>query len=300
MKNNQYWTTYVQTSEELYRSRATRFRDDNADLWLNLLQVENGQDILEIGCGGGIFTHQIKKHLPETRVTGMDFDINHIKYATQKAKELGIDCTFVEGDAENLPFADNSFDLCFSYTVFNFIEPNAFAKEQFRVLKPGGKAVIVTAYSLPHKQMEDWVPDENCEEKELFEKIWAQAVKSELNVSDTKRHSDLTEYIAFLENHGFSNIFVDSLSAVAYCPDSANFTQEQAIMQINDNRIAEMSSVLKARNLAPNALSEVEFTQLIDMINRRWDKRIEQYNSGEKSWDWRVSAALAIIGTKKT
>jgi len=34
---NNYWSAYVQSSEELYQSRALRFREDNADLWLSAL-----------------------------------------------------------------------------------------------------------------------------------------------------------------------------------------------------------------------------------------------------------------------
>ena len=57
---NNVWSQYVQTSDELYRSRELRFNDSNKDLWLKALQVENGQTVLEVGCAGGIFCHRIK------------------------------------------------------------------------------------------------------------------------------------------------------------------------------------------------------------------------------------------------
>ena len=55
------WSQFVQSSEELYASRAIRFRNDNKDLWLNAMKIKDGMNVLEIGCGGGIFCHRIKK-----------------------------------------------------------------------------------------------------------------------------------------------------------------------------------------------------------------------------------------------
>ncbi|HAN21332.1 MAG: hypothetical protein A2Y15_07180 [Clostridiales bacterium GWF2_36_10] len=127
MKNT-YWSTYVQESEELYRSRALRFHDGNKDLWLKAFQIENGMKVLEVGCGGGIFCHRIKTYLPDTDVTGLDFDTGHIEYAKTKSLELNLNCKFVNGDATSLPFEDNTFDTCFSHTVINFCEPNDFLK----------------------------------------------------------------------------------------------------------------------------------------------------------------------------
>ena len=99
---NSDWSRYVQTSEELYRSRALRFHDGNRDLWLQALGVKDGMKVLELGCGGGIFCHRIKTYLPNTRVTGLDFDTGHIKYAKAKSVEFGLDCAFINGDATAL------------------------------------------------------------------------------------------------------------------------------------------------------------------------------------------------------
>ena len=57
---NDHWSQYVQTSEELYRSRALRFHDGNKELWLSALGAKDHTDILEVGCGGGIFCHRLK------------------------------------------------------------------------------------------------------------------------------------------------------------------------------------------------------------------------------------------------
>jgi cyclopropane fatty-acyl-phospholipid synthase-like methyltransferase len=70
---NTYWSQYVQTSEELYRSRALRFHEGNKDLWLNALGARDNTDVLEVGCGGGIFCHRVKQYLTGEDITQHDF-----------------------------------------------------------------------------------------------------------------------------------------------------------------------------------------------------------------------------------
>lgn len=47
---NNIWSNFIQTTDELYHSRDTRFNDCNKALWLNAIGVESGQNILEDGC----------------------------------------------------------------------------------------------------------------------------------------------------------------------------------------------------------------------------------------------------------
>jgi len=141
--NNYVWSQYVQTSEEQYYSQDMRFNDSNKDLWLKAIGVESGQNILEVGCGGGTFCHKIKKYVPDVRITGLDIDTGHIEYAKAKTLELGLECTFVNADATAMPFADNTFDLYYSHTVAEHIPHKPFFGEQYRVLKPGGKIVVL-------------------------------------------------------------------------------------------------------------------------------------------------------------
>ena len=77
-----------------------------------------------------------------------------------------------------------------------------------------------------------------------------------------------------------------------------NINDEMAQAQINDDRISELSSVEKAYNMAPDALSEAEYQTLIDMVNRRYDKKILQYKNGDKKWEFRIATTVLISGTK--
>lgn len=93
-----HWSDYIQTTEELYASRDSRFSDANKDIWISCIGIKPGMKVLEVGCAGGTFCHKLKKYIPDLDITGLDFDKNHIAFAREKAKELGLECTFTEGD----------------------------------------------------------------------------------------------------------------------------------------------------------------------------------------------------------
>lgn len=293
---NTYWSQYVQKTEELYLSRALKFHRGNIDRWIDVMQLRDGMKILEVGCAGGLLCHRLKERLPNAEITGVDFDIGHIDFARRKTGELGLHCNFIAGDATQLPFEDDTFDVCYSHTVINFCEPEKFVSEQHRVLKPGGKMIIMDVYDRGCRP-EEWIPTDVCEEKELFDKVWAAAADNPN--SRIKRFEDRPEkYFALLAAQGFHNISIDAMASVKYAPDCDNIDDETARAQINEDRVSELCSVAKAYAMAPNALSETEYQTLLDMINRKYDKKIQQYENGEKNWEFRIATTVLINGTK--
>jgi ubiquinone/menaquinone biosynthesis C-methylase UbiE len=259
------------------------------------LQVEDGMSVLDVGCGPGIFCHRIKSYMPDTQVTGVDFDTAHIAYARAKSAELRLDCTFVEGDACRLPFPDETFDLCFSQSVMCFCEPDSFVSEQRRVLKPGGRMVILCGRGAGNTEL--WQPQDNTEEKQLFQRLWSEADKNE-DGKIKRFEGDDRRYFEYLDKYGFTNIRADALSVVSYAPDSADVSEEIAVEQINECRLTAFCSIAKAKRLAPAALTDDEYGRLAQRINSRFDRRLAQYRSGEKLWDYELCTVLAISGVK--
>jgi len=294
---NNVWSQYVQTTEELYHSRDMRFNDSNKALWLNAIDVKSGQNILEVGCAGGTFCHKIKKYVPDIKITGLDIDTGHIEYAKAKTVELGLDCAFVNGDATAMPFADNTFDLCYSHTVAEHIPHKPFYGEQYRVLKPGGKIVVLSVRSRLGVKNNHWC-NTSDEEKALLEKAWSKAGNFDKEHNIGAYEMDEHEYPKELEKAGFHYVNVDFSTVVDYAPDNASVSDDIAIEQINSHRIGAMASVQKAFNIAPDALTEHEKSTLLNLINKRFDKRIKQYNDGEKLWDFSTSTILVVSGKK--
>lgn len=101
-----------------------------------------GKRVLEIGCGAG--SSSIAFALDGAEVTASDLTEEAVRITKAKFEMLGLDGDVVQADAENLPFEDNSFDVVFSSGVLHHTPDTQKAIDEiFRVLKPGGDAVVM-------------------------------------------------------------------------------------------------------------------------------------------------------------
>ena len=77
-------------------------------------------------------------------VTGVDISETFVRMASEYAKKEGVRVQFIHGSASDLPLEANSFDLIVCRAAFkNFSEPLRAINEMHRVLKPGGRALII-------------------------------------------------------------------------------------------------------------------------------------------------------------
>jgi ubiquinone/menaquinone biosynthesis C-methylase UbiE len=101
-----------------------------------------GMRVLEIGCGLG--TDGAQFALAGANYTGIDLTEASIELARKKFELSGLGGEFRVADAENLDFADDSFDLVYSHGVLHHTPDTARAvREIYRVLKPGGRAIVM-------------------------------------------------------------------------------------------------------------------------------------------------------------
>jgi arsenite methyltransferase len=111
----------------------------------SLGRLEPGERVLDLGCGAG--TDSLVAALqvgPEGTVTGIDMTPEMLAKARDSAAELGLEnVTFVEGEAEVLPFRDGSFDVVISNGVIDLIpDKDVVFSEVYRVLRPCGRIQI--------------------------------------------------------------------------------------------------------------------------------------------------------------
>ena len=110
------------------------------------LPAGEGRTFLEVGSNWGRWCVAAARrgYAP----TGIDPSLKGVQAARRVAEQLGVDAQYVVGDARRLPFADASFDVVFSYSVFqHFSKLDALAAfdELGRVLKPGGQSLVQMA-----------------------------------------------------------------------------------------------------------------------------------------------------------
>lgn len=102
------------------------------------MQIGSGHTVLDVACGTGNAT--IPAAQSGAEVTGLDITPKLLEIGRSRAAEAGVDVTFVEGDAEALPFADASFDRVSSVFGAMFAPDQAqTAGELARVCRPGGQ-----------------------------------------------------------------------------------------------------------------------------------------------------------------
>jgi SAM-dependent methyltransferase len=101
----------------------------------------SGLRALELGCGGAQMG--IKVSMLGARVTGMDFSENQLRHARENVAATETAMPLVRASAEELPFADGSFDLVFcDHGATSFTDPHVTVPEAARVLRPGGALVF--------------------------------------------------------------------------------------------------------------------------------------------------------------
>ena len=108
---------------------------------LELMNV-SPKNILDAGCGTGFCTRILDKKFSKAKTIGIDIAPGMIEFAKQK-KGFFNKIEYQVADIEQLPFADNSFDLVFSNLAVQWsVEPNQVFVELNRVLKPGGLLIF--------------------------------------------------------------------------------------------------------------------------------------------------------------
>ena len=110
---------------------------ESGELVVDRAGIEPGMELLDVACGTGNATVPAAK--AGARVTGLDFAPGLLEVARERAADAMVEIDFIEGDAQQLPFEDASFDRVVS-TFGHMFAPDhrRTADEMKRVLKPDG------------------------------------------------------------------------------------------------------------------------------------------------------------------
>lgn len=145
------------------------------------LEITPGMKILDVAAGTGTSSKAYADAGAD--VVASDFSAGMIAEGRKRYPEL----TFLEADATNLPFEDNSFDaVTISYGLRNVVDPDKALREMLRVTRPGG-TIVVCEFSRP-----TWKPF-----RSLYEFYLGKALPqmSRLVSSDSDAYGYLTESI---------------------------------------------------------------------------------------------------------
>jgi amino acid adenylation domain-containing protein len=118
------------------------------DRWIRLAhqiagELPPGSAILDVAPGPGYLCIELAK-FGSYAVSGLDVSHTLVEIASKNAAKAGVAVDFRQGSASSMPFADNTFDFLHCSGAFKqFGQPVGAFQEMYRVLKPGGRGVII-------------------------------------------------------------------------------------------------------------------------------------------------------------
>jgi ubiquinone/menaquinone biosynthesis C-methylase UbiE len=113
--------------------------------------------ILDLGCGTGSTTLMLKQTFPQAEVIGLDLSPYMLVMADYKAKQAGVEIEWIHAKAEATDFPNERFDLVTISLLFHetpAIVSGAILRECFRILVPGGSAIVLDGNQKTLRQTE--------------------------------------------------------------------------------------------------------------------------------------------------
>ena len=104
-----------------------------------ILMKRNVKNLIDIGCGNGAFLEMFHKAAPGVKLSGLDLSREMVARSRQRLPEVDI----VEGDAENMPFTDKTFEAVSCHmSIHHHPRPEKSLSEMYRILMKNGTVVI--------------------------------------------------------------------------------------------------------------------------------------------------------------
>lgn len=249
MKDNKI--PFEKSIPEVYEKYLGPYLYEPYSLYVTTRIKGNPKQVLEIGVGSGRLTNHIVKKLGgSAKITALDINPNMIDVAKQKVKAAKLE--FVVGDAQALPFPDNSFDFVICQFGFMFLpDKQKGFNEAWRVLKPGGQFIFVT-----------WDKAENNITLHISQQTILQFLKVPPPPYFGKAYSamnDPNQLLLYTKVAGFENATIEKVTLKGNCSSA----MDAAIGFVEGNSI--IKEILKE---GPELLQTIENT-IVSRINEQ-------------------------------
>ncbi len=202
-------------------------------------KIKEGNTVIDLGSGAGNDVFIARKEVGETgKVIGIDFTPEMIEKAKGNAEILGYkNVSFISGDIEQMPVADNTADVIVSNCVLNLV-PNkkAVFNEIYRVLKPSGH------FSISDIVIEGILPPTIKEAAEMYAGCVSGAIAK-------------SEYLNLINEAGFKNVTIQKEKPIIIPNDIlSRYLTESEIADFNNgsNNIVSITVYAEKSNESKN------------------------------------------------
>ena len=191
------------------------------DAMMDWLAPRAGQKLLDVAGGTGDISFRFLKRAGHGHATVLDLTESMLVEGRKRAEadQMADQLDWVTGDAMALPFADNTFDVyTISFGIRNVTRPQEALNEAFRVLKPGGRLMVLEFSQLPNPAMQ------KAYDLYSFNVIprMGQAIAGDRDsyqylVESIRRFPDQETFLQMVRNAGFENAKYRNLTMGVAC-----------------------------------------------------------------------------------
>ncbi|MCH4886279.1 class I SAM-dependent methyltransferase [Acidaminobacter sp. JC074] len=294
---SQTWSTKIQGIDTLNLNREVRFTEKTFKHILDVINLNETDKVLELGCGPGTFSRRLASFYPNMKIVGLDFDNKFIEYCKSQADKESYDkLVYCQGDALDTGFNDACFDVCTSHTVIEHLPNQEFLSEQYRLLKPGGGVIVFnTRADVAIRSEEGINPVER--EIELLDKVSVtlKVLNEENQVALYSANPQ--QILRTMENVGFTDLQID---AVPYtiCLDDYRNSQKYKVQILESEKKSLMEFIHMSLIENPDTITNKEFKELEILISERFARRVKMIESEENLWDFNITPTLVLMGRK--
>lgn len=125
----------------------------------SFLKLKAGAAMLDLGCGGGANLAALLKLCPDGTAVGLDYSSVSVEKASAVNRRAIAErrCRVIQGDVQELPFSDESFDQITAFeTIYFWPNLESAFQQALRVLKPGGSFLICNESNGKDPRQEKW------------------------------------------------------------------------------------------------------------------------------------------------
>jgi ubiquinone/menaquinone biosynthesis C-methylase UbiE len=304
--SNEIWKNWQDYKS--FELRAHRFRKEMLTVFYDYLGIKPEYNVLDGGCGTGVFTRYLAGGLTKGRITGFDINERSIEYGRLKLKECSLEdkVTLETADGFRLPYLDDAFDAVTNYTYIGVLsDPVAGMKELIRVCKPGGTvSCVVATNSIPAI---DWQGDYPFEGAEKLQQL--AALENRIFAKYAHDPSDLmqsSEWHAFrypkmFDVCGLKDIHIYPVAHVISYTDT-QYPLEYRRMLVEEELSVNIEWVKdryrsKREIYHKHGFQDKNFNDLISLLEAKM-KYLQDNLETDKSFEWHGGFNFIVAGTK--
>lgn len=191
------------------------------DAMMDWLAPYGGQRLLDVAGGTGDIAFRFLKRAGSGDATVLDLTEPMLTEGRNRAEaaQMGVQLAWVVGDAMALPFEDNSFDVyTISFGIRNVTRPEQALREAFRVLRPGGRLMVLEFSQLPTPALQ-WIYDKYSFNMipTMGKMITGDRDSYQYLVESIRKFPDQDHFLSMIQHSGFEQAKYRNLSLGIAC-----------------------------------------------------------------------------------